>query len=91
MQCPCVGRLKLALLFAAGDGVPELRRDEETAKSLDTAGIDLGGIGFRARKKRCLKCAGVIEVALTGVELSKCSSREQSNCSDLSEATHVAV
>jgi hypothetical protein len=89
MQSPGVGWLKLTFLFTAGDGVPELRGDEETAKGLDAAGIDLGGIGFWARKKRCLKCAGVIKLALVGVDLCECSARKQSHCSDLSEATHI--
>jgi hypothetical protein len=77
--------------WVIGVRVPELSGQDKTTKGLDTARVDLGRVRRGTRKQRLLKLAGVVQLALVGVELRKCSAHEQSCSAGLCKSGVHAV
>lgn len=70
MEGPGILGQDLALGLKTSVGVPKLGLKNETAKSFDTAGIDIRSVLRGTRKQRLPELASVVQLAQPRVQLS---------------------
>lgn len=87
MQGEGVFGQQLTFGFKTGVCVPELSRENEATKSLDTTRVDIRRVLGRAREKRFLELASVVQLAQARVQLSIGCACKQSCCSNCCEST----